>query len=226
MVEDAGKKMSGYAALLNYRFQNLSVKAYPEALLCVEVQVDGAVQPIEQVAQACNAPGRDDQFEIYPLEDDLLLPLVKAVQTAHPEYKIELKLQDESDPESAKYILATMPEVDDNRHDLLMDTVGTLSDGCDTLIQGTFTAASAKIALKLVNASAEEMDEAKNALQDTYDSHKDLCKQFREAKEQEIEDAYAEWKAKKEQQDARKQEDEAAHNAQAGMQMRFDQDDE
>ena len=229
LLSEAQKKMSGYAALFNYRLMNLCVKASPEALLSVEVEVvpGGEKVPIEKVAQACLTPGRDDQFQIYPFSKELLFPLLKGLKAVHPEFHIDLQDIEESDEdEKEQFILATMPEVDDARHDLLINGVGLLADSCDSLLKATFSKYSAQIMLTLAGATPEEMDEAKNQLQDTNDQHADLCKQFRTDKEQEIEDAYQAYLAKKAEQDAQMQEKLAAHNAQAGMQMKFKADDE
>ena len=221
LLEQAKRKMSGYAALMNYRFQNLSVKAEAEALLSFTANVSGEEVPIEKVARARLAAGRDDQFEIYPHDNSLLLPVIKGLFQAHPEYKIETpQIQDSEDPEE-RYILATMPEVDDNRHDLLMDAVSVLSDACDSQIEATFTLYTGKIVALLAQAKPEEMDEAKNALEDIHNQHKDLCKQFREQKEKEIEDAHQEYLAKKASAQEKKEEEDAAHNEQAGLQMNW-----
>ena len=226
LMEGAKKRMSGYAALLNYRYQNLSVKARPEALLSFSISDDGAEAPIEDVANACNAPGRDDQFEIYPLSPGLLMPIVKSLNKAHPEYKIEIKTVEGSEDEDEKFILATMPPVDKARHDVLMEAVGILSDWCNGKMEATFTFFTALIQQKLMNADADELDEAKDALQDIKDKHDDLCKQFRADKEQEIEDAYQQFQAELEEKKAKLEEDEAAHNLQAGLQMKMTPDGE
>lgn len=226
LLEQAKRKMSGYAALMNYRFQNLSVKAEPEALLSFTANISGEDVPMEKVANVRLAKGRDDQFEIFPLTNDLLMPIVKGLFQAHPEYKVEIpQVEDSEDPED-RFIQATMPDVDDNRHDLLMDAVSTLSDACDTQIEATFTLYTGKIATLLAQATPEELDEAKNALEDTHKQHKDLCKQFREQKENEIEDAYNEYLARKTAAQEQKAEEEAAHNEQAGLQMKWTPEDD
>lgn len=221
LIEQAKQKMSGYAALMNYRFQNLSVKAEPEALLSFTAWVDGQEMPIEKVARARVAPGRDDQFEIYPLEKDLLAPIAQGLFQAHPEYKIEMPQMPGSDDPEDRIILATMPEVDDNRHDLLTNAVSTLSDACDAQIKATFTAFSAKIASLLMNVPPEELDEARKALEEVNDRHKDMCKQFRENKEQEIEDAYKQYQENKAAAKEQQEEEDAAHNRLAGLQMNW-----
>ena len=223
LLEDAKRKMSGYAALLNYRLMNLSIKADPEALLSVMVTVEGKDEPIETVARSRNADGREDQFEIYPLERSLLFPVVKGLAKAHPEFDVELH-DIEGGEEGEQYILATMPVVDDMRHDVLMEGVKALSDFTEAKIEAVFTACGAKIAVKMVGAEPEEIDEAKNALGEVHDFHTDLCKQFRQAKEDEIEQAYKLWQDQQAQAKASKKEEDAAHNIQAGMQMKFGED--
>lgn len=218
LLGEAQSKMSAYAALLNYRLANLCVKAAPEALLPIQVEVDGDSKPLEKVAQVCNAEGREDQFELYPMNPDLLFPLIKGINSVHPEFKIELKFAEGSEDEEDRYVVATMPEVDDVRHDLLTDAVKVLSDGCNTQQDITFSRYSAQLVTMLAGAKAEEIDEAKDALQQLHDTATGLCKQFRATKEQEIEDAYAVYQAKK----AEKKQNDAASNAGNGMQMNWE----
>ena len=226
LLDEASKKMSAYAALLRYRFQNLSIEAAPEALLSVQVMVNGVSTPIEKTAYARNAPDREDQFEIYPMDRDLLLPILAGLKMAHPEYKIELLELDDSEDQDGvkdKYILATMPEVDDDRHDLLTNAVDTLSDACAGLMDGTITAYTAKIALLLQGGKPEEIDEAKDALQNIRDKHDEMCKQYKEDKEAEIEQAYKEYKQRQEEKKAGKEEED---NALAGLKMNWKPEDD
>ena len=227
LLDDASKKMSGYAALFNYRLMNLCIKATPEALLPIQVEMDGTLLNLEDVAVARNAPERDDQVEIYPKDRDYIFPLLKGVKDAHPEFKIEMKDFDApGEDEPVPFILVTMPVVDDVRHKVLTDAVATLSDACDTKIQATFSYYSAQIPVKLAGAPADEVNEAKDALQEVFDNHKDLCKQFRTQKEDEIEEAYQRFLEEKEALKAKLAEKQAALGEQAGTQMKWGQDDE
>lgn len=226
LLDSARKQMGGYVALYNYRLMNLSVKAAPEALLSFTVTWDGEQKNIEDVAQACNPDGRDDQFAIYPKEKAMIVPIMQGMAKAHPEYKVEVIGPEDGDEEEQSYILATMPEVDKTRHDVLMDAVDILSDWCDGRVQASFTLFSGQIALKLVGASSDEMDEAKDALQQLHDQHTDQCKEFRAQKEQEIEEAYKAYQDEQAQKESLKQEQDAAHNLQAGLQMNMNGGDE
>ncbi len=227
LLDAAQKRMSGYAALFNYRLMNLCIKAAPEALLSVKVQMGGKPLNIEDVALVRNAPEGDDQFEIYPKDRDYLVPLLRGVKEVHPEFKIEMKvLEVEEDDDNIEYILATMPVVDDVRHEALKNAVGVLSDECDAKIQATFTYYSGQISLKLAGAPEDEVKEATDALQEVFDNHKDLCKQFRTQKEDEIEEAYKRFQEEKAELQAKLAEKQAALGEKAGQQMKWGQDDE
>ena len=227
LLEEAQKKMSGYAALLNYRFINLSVKAQPEALLSVTVSADGTAVPLERVALARNAAGRDDRFEIFPKNRNLVGPVVAGLKLAHPEYTMELKdISGTEDAEGVKdkYILVTMPEVSDGRNSELSAAMDKLSGKCDDLLKLTLSHYSDRIKLALEGASSEDQEEAQNALQDLYEKHDALCKLFRADKDQEVEEAHNRYEDKqagqKAESDAAKA---AADEARAALQMILNQ---
>ena len=126
-----------------------------------------------------------------------------------------------------KYILATMPEVNDDRHDVLTEAVKILSDVCDGQLEYVFSRTSAEVALKLANSPADELDEAKDALQQIRERHEELLKKFRAEKEKEIEEAYQLYLAGAAEQEARKQEEAAAaQEALAGLQMKWNPDED
>lgn len=221
LLDSAKARMSGYAALLNYRYMNLSVKAEPAALLSFTVNVAGAEWPLEKAARVRNAPGREDQFEIYPNSADLATPILKGLFSAHPEYKTEIKQVEDADNPGDSYLLVTVPEVDKNRHDLLMQGVGTLADICKGQMDAVMETLTPQLAFKMTNATPEALKEAKDALQNLYDQHQDMCKQFRADKEQEIEEAYKKYQEQHAAQQKEQEEKDAAENEQAGMQMRM-----
>lgn len=230
LLEDAQKKMSGYAALYNYRLHNLNVKADAAALLSISVEFEEEELPLEKVAKARNPEDREDQFEIYPLDRALLLPIVKGIKMSHPEYDLDIRNidddQDAEETEKDKYILATMPIVDDNRHDVLTEGVKALSDACKAMLDLTVSRCTAEMTVKLVGAPPEELDEAKDALQQIRDMHDELVQQYHDDKEKEIEDAYAVWQAVQAEKEAKKQEQDAAHNVMAGLQMKMNPEED
>jgi ribosome recycling factor len=222
ILDDARGKLSAYAALLNYRFANLCVKAAPESLLPVMVVVGEETQNIENVAKVRLTPEREDQFEIFPLSPDFLMPIVKGIAEVHPEFKIDLVGFEGSDDPDDRIIVATMPVVDDTRHDILTEAVGVLSDTANAQIETTFTLFTARLAARLADADPEELDEAKDQLQQLHDKASDICKQYRADKEKEIEDAYQRFLAEKAEKEAVLQKaQEEAQNLQAGLQMKM-----
>ena len=170
LLDQAQKRMGGYVALCNFRLSNLVIKADPMSLLNISALVDREDQPLENVAKARIAEGREDQFEIFPIEREFLFPILKGIKVAHPEFDIEVRNFDDNEQaeedEKTKFIVATMPVVDDNRHDVLTQGVKTFSDVCNKQLEEMLTRFTAEITVKLVGAPADELDEAKNALQE------------------------------------------------------------
>lgn len=225
LLGEAKTQMSGYVALLNYRYLNLCVKAEPAALLSVTVDADGEMLDIEKTAKARNAPNREDQFEIYPLDSNLLFPLSKGLKTAHPEFEIEIMSIDGSDDEEDKYLLVTMPVVNKERRDALMNAVSALSDECKVKVDGVFHQYMAQVVDKLVGAPADEIDEAKNELDQLHDDHNKLLKEYREDKGKEIEDAYQRYLTEQQQKDIRNKEEADARGEDKRTSMRLLADD-
>ena len=124
-----GDALNTLNAQFSYRLMNLCVKAEPVSLLSVEAMIEGESQKLEKCAQI----GKEDDytFQIYPNYDGDIPALAKAIFMDHPEFKQELKTmqvdisEDESKPDmqDVHYIQVTMPEVDDNRYDVLKNGV-------------------------------------------------------------------------------------------------------
>lgn len=192
LLQEAQQKMNGYAVYMNYQFMHFGVKAEPAALLSVEVEVGGERMNLEDVADV--AIPQDDQFALIPKEQDFLFDICKAVAQAHPDYKIGQK---SLDGEEDRYVLCTMPKVNDDRHDVGMNYVKTIYEEMTAKIDATHAAYGAKIIKQLASAKPEEIDEAKEELQKIYDQMKDICKSYREEKEKQIEEAYQDYLKKK-----------------------------
>ena len=200
LLQEAQQKMNGYAVYMNYQFMHFGVKAEPAALLSVEVEVGGERMNLEDVADV--ARPQDDQFALIPKEQDFLFDICKAVAQAHPDYKIGQKSineeeEDSLDGEEDRYVLCTMPEVNDDRHDVGMNYVKAIYEEMTAKIDTTHAAYGAEIIKQLASAKPEEIDEAKEEFQKIYDQMKDICKSYREEKEKQIEEAYQDYLKKK-----------------------------
>ena len=218
MIGDCDSRMNGYAVLLNYKYMNLCVKAEPASLLCVTVEYDDQKYDIEQVANV--GPGKDEyHFEVFLKDQKMLVPVSKAIKTALEDEGDSS--DDSADEDEEKFILLTMPDVDDDRHDWLMNGVKSLFDECNAKLDFNFQAYSTKIAAQLAGHPAEELDEAKEALQKVNDTYADLIKGFRAEKEKEIEEAYQRYLTEKTAEEENRKEKEAAHGTDKGLSMQM-----
>lgn len=197
-LEKAQKKMSGYIGLLNFRYMNLCVKAEIASLLPVTVFVDGQETNIEEVANV-NMPN-DFQLGVYPKEPEQLSDIIAGIYEAHPEFKMEKKSTGDTEDESSQFVLYTMPEVDKDRHDLLMDAVKSLYDECRARLKTIYSEYQARFAELLAKVSPQEAEEAKKALDDLNDKCHDMVIDLLNKKQDEIEEAYLRYLEKKEQQ--------------------------
>ena len=124
-------KMSDSLSTLNaqfaYRLMNLCVKSEPVSLLPVTVVIDGEQMKLEECAKI----SKDDDytFKIIPDFSSDIPALAQAIFRAHPEFKQEMQTMDvdyvdedgDEQVEKMNYILLTMPDVDDERYDVLKD---------------------------------------------------------------------------------------------------------
>ncbi len=214
---EASSKLSGYAALLNYKYFNLCVKAEPVSLLSVTVEYDDTEFNIEDVADV--ASPREDQLQVYPKTPELTYYIGKAIAVIHPEFKQEVVEAENSDSseegEEEKSILLTMPEVNKDRRDALMDAVKVFYEEIKTKLTTNYEVYTQKTLVQLSDASAEEIDEAKKSMEDIKKQNFELIDTYRDNKEKEIEAAYQRYLEHKTEKDKTQQEHEAATNKQA-----------
>ena len=191
LINEMKSKMSGYAVMLQYRYMNLCVKAEPAALLSFTVTDDeGEETNLEEVASASLA--NDYQFEIYPNNMKSVFAICKGIKTTHPEFKIDTRTEesDEDSEGNQVVIVCTMPEVNKDRHDALIDGVGMLYDQCKAMLDANHVTYKARLTAKLVGSSEGDIQEAEDELEKVYKMHDDTCLQYKEAKVKEIEEAY------------------------------------
>lgn len=228
LIDEMKTKMSGYAVLLQYRYMNLCVKAEPAALLSISViDEEGEESDLESVASACLA--NDYQFEIYPHESKMVFAISKGIKEAHPEFKIDVKSEENSNDsgeDENKYILCTMPEVNKDRHDTLLDGVNTLYDQCKGKLDTNHTVYKSRLTAKLLGGSEEETKEAEDKLEEVYNKHDEICLQFKSDKIKEIEEAYQRYLTEQANNQAEADEKAAARGENAGQAFNINQEDE
>ena len=229
--EQLDETLSNLSAQFAYRLKNLCVKAEEVSLLPIEVPIEGELLNLEK----CTTIGKEDEysFMIFPNYDEDMENLGMAIFRAHPEFKQEIKSMkvdgvDENGKDKeqdVRYILVTMPEVDDDRYDVLKDGVKVCYEECKVQMEAANSKADVKFAQLTPGESDEDIQKLKNArekLNETWNGQRD--KVYNE-KLQEIEDAHNKWLAEREEKEQKRQEDEATHSETAARSMKIDQDD-
>ena len=201
IIGELDGKLTGHAALLNYRYMNLCIKAEPMSILSIIVtDIEGNTFNIEEVADCIQ---RDEfSFAFVPKEMEMLPFIQKGIAETHPEFKQEvITPQDDEhffypdtpDYDQERHIICTMPEVDDNRYDLLKQSVKALYDERKVEMDKIKAEYTQTIADRTADLPKDEADEAKNRLEELCNQYSDIIQQYRDNKEQEIEEAHQNW---------------------------------
>ena len=134
--EQLSESLSNYSTMFGYNLKNLCVKAEEVSLLPVQVMVEGEMQNLEK----CTVIARKDDysFMIFPKYEEDMMAVAQGIVAVHPEFKQEeaimkvdtLDENDQPTESDAHYLLITMPEVDDDRYDVLKKAVDDLYESC------------------------------------------------------------------------------------------------
>ena len=194
-------KLTGHAGVLNYRYMNLCIKAEPAALLSLIItDIEGNVYNIEDVADTMIPD--DFTFVFVPKEMEMLPFIQKGIAETHPEFKQDvIKPQEDehffvassADYDKERHIVCTMPEVDNNRYDVLKQSVKALYDERMVEMEKVKAEYTKTIADKTAGLPKDEADEAKDKMEALFKQYSDICKQYHDTKEQEIEESYKQW---------------------------------
>lgn len=195
-----GDALSTLSAQFAYRLMNLCVKAEPVSLLSIEANIEGEFQKLEDCAQI----GKEDDysFQIVPHYDDDLPTLAQAVFREHPEFKQEFKKlqvdisEDPNNPDvhDVYYLQLTMPEVDDERYDVLKNGVKAYYEENKAQMEAVSAKYDAKLAKLLDGESDDDIKKVKQARDkqtETWYEHRDRTYND---KLKEIEEAHEKWK--------------------------------
>jgi hypothetical protein len=192
-------KLSGYVAQLNYRFMNLCVKAEPMSLLSARFNIQGEEKPIEDVAQVSKKG--DYQFMAIPNFEDDMAPLAVGIALKHPEFKQEYGeetvnvVDEQGDPQSVKvkYLLLTMPEVDNNRYEALKTAVDAAYNQCKTQMEAVVERAEPEMALLQEGEDQQDIDRVKKAVERLKKSYNEQRDKLYDEKIKEIDEAHENW---------------------------------
>lgn len=225
LIHEMESRLGGYVTLLVYRYANLCVKAQPLSLLSAQIIDDEMGEmKLEQVAGVMLLD--DYHLKLVPFDPRFNFPLCKAIKLEHPEFKQDL-VKPENGEEDERILILTMPEVNKDRRDVLIDSVNVLFDGCKAKMDKTSAEYRLKLEKKIVTLPTDdERNEAKDALDSSIKNHQGIVDKVKEDKVKEIEEAYQRYLD--EQASKRNQADEtaAARGEHAGRQMRVGDSDE
>ena len=191
--------MSGYVAQLNFRFMNLCVKAEPMSLLSARFNIQGEEKPIEDVAQVSKKG--DYQFMAIPNFEDDMAPLAVGIALKHPEFKQEYGeetvnvVDEQGNPQSVKvkYLLLTMPEVDNNRYEALKTAVDAAYNQCKTQMEAVVERAEPEMALLQEGEDQQDIDRVKKAVERLKKSYIEQRDKLYDEKIKEIDEAHENW---------------------------------
>ena len=214
--------LSGYTVLLVFRLMNLCVKAEPASLLPAVVLFRGAEKKIEEVANV--GIMADDQLDVYPFHDELLVPIGQAIMDVHPEFRQELKnVKIENQEKELNFSRLHMPEVNDDRKKVLLDGVDNFAKVTKEQLDATKSKYKVRVDQKLYKSSKDEIEEAKNRMDELYDQYSKRADKAVEDKKKEIEEAYQLWLEKKAQKQMEMQEQQAASGDDVKSSMKMPQ---
>ena len=225
------EQLKGYVGALNYRYLNLCVKAEEVSLLPIQVPIEDELKNLEDVAYAGKRTGDDYSLYIVPKIQDDMRDIQQAVMKFHPEFIQEVQKEkvnagEDGGEQEVQLLRLKMPEVNDDRYDLLKQGVDTFYNMCKAEMEQAKMEADMQFAALGIDEKPEDMDKVKKGVDETCDMWTKKRDQLHDEKLKEIEDAHNDWLANKQAADQKKQEDEAAKNQNAGSSMRLNSEDE
>lgn len=201
-IDKLSESLSTLSAQFAYRLMNLCVKSEPVSLLSVSVTVEGEQQTIEKCAQV----SKDDDFtfKVFPNYDGDVPVIAQAIFKVHPEFKQEMKTADidivdeegQTRIERIPYILLTMPEVNDDRYDVLNDGVKVLYEKSKAQMEAVAVKTDAKLVSLMSDMNESEIDKVKSVCDDEVKTWSEQRDKIYNDKLKEIDDAHKKWLAK------------------------------
>ena len=225
------EQLKGYVAALNYRYLNLCVKAEEASLLPIQVPIEDELKNLEDVAYAGKKEGDDYSLYVVPKFQDDLRDIAKAVFQFHKEFIQEIQKEtvdpgDGSGEQEVQLLRLKMPEVNDDRYDVLKQGVDLFYDMCKKDMEKARMEADAQFAALGIDEKPEDMDNLKKAVDENNEMWTKKRDQLHDEKLKEIEDAHNDWLTKQQASAQKKQEEDAAHNNEVSSSMRMTPENE
>lgn len=225
ILKDMEGRLYGYCALLGYRYINICVKPEPVALLSTSVIIDDNPYEIEKVAKVARPD--DSCLQIIPMDQCLIPNICQAILLEHPEFRLDLvddpgaKAESDDSP-APKIIVLTVPPVDKDRKDTMLDLVNALYEDCDKRMKLDFDVAATKAGIAAISLPKETQDETKMEFENSYNNFVEQAKKYKENKIKEIEEAYARYCEENEANESKKKEEKDAEGQESVFKMPLD----
>lgn len=191
--------LSTLNAQFAYRLMNLCVKSEPVALLPILVNIEGELQKLEECAQI----SKDDDytFKVFANYSSDIPALAQGIFKTHPEFKQELFEEEveyidedgEERVDKVPYILLTMPEVDDERYDVLKDGVKAIYEDTKVKMENVIANADVKMAELMAGESEADIEKVKKNRDKQVKTWTEQRDKVYNKKLQEIEEAHSKW---------------------------------
>ena len=229
--DSLGEKYTNYIGIMDFRFRNLCIKSDPMALLSVKVLIEGELQNIEQCADV--GKDNDYQFMVFPKYEEDLGQIAKGILEVHSEFKVEGKTMpiesvDENGNDQTvdvKYLLLTMPVVNDDRYKVLKDGVDAIYQDCKIQMESANNISKAKFAELALGETKEDLDKLDKELKKLNKQWNEQRDKIHQAKLDDIEEAHNKWLAEQAEQMQQRTEQENARGEEAAHSMKMNSDD-
>ena len=195
------EKLAGFVGAMNFRFMNLCVKAEEASLIPIRVNADGIGQNLENVSTI----GKKDEynFMIVPNVDEDMNAIAMGIAAVHPDFiqKVETVNVDAFDTsgnpinQDVAYLLVSMPEVDDERYDLLKQGVDFFYEECKLQMDKAVMQSTSRISMVSIGESAEDIKTISEGIDKLKADKSELRDKLHAEKLKEIEDAHNKWLA-------------------------------
>ncbi len=172
------------------------------SLLGFEITGENSVRKIENVADAIvhSQPDDDDKIDLYPKNGASIEDISAGVMAIHPEFSQSIEktdVEDDENEEAMEFLRLTMPEVNDDRKDILTKGVDAVHDLTKGQLDSLFTYITGKLTVLSVGESPEEIKQVKDMLEVNKKKYADTVEELTSEKKQEIENAYQRYLKKK-----------------------------
>lgn len=188
------QKSIGHIGVLSYQYSNLCIKADGCSLLGMEIEDDDYTYHIEDLAHVKmhTQEGDDDKIDLIPKNgDDDIEVLSKSVMDVHPEF-IQ-SIEEVENGNGLHMLRLTMPEVNDDRKDVLEDAINVCYDECKAKLDALNTYYTGIIDAQLVGETKEVIDEVTGNMNTVKDKIQEIIDKYKEDKLKELEDGYQRW---------------------------------